>query len=67
MARVDLSDVYHHAQEIISAGSCKLLAVFPGIIPAVRIREHVELEREMHRCLDLSSTFISALLEFESL
>lgn len=68
MARVNLSNVFYHAHEIVGARPRKLKVVLSArVSSAVRVREHVELKGEMYRSIDFSCPLVTALLEFEPL
>ena len=66
---IDFADVNNHAEEIVRAGPLKLVVVL-GVARtgAVGIREHVQLQGELHGCVDLGGGFVvAALFELESL
>lgn len=68
MAGVDLSHVHHDAEEIIRAGP-RQLNVLLRIVTSrtIRVREHVELQGEMHGSVNLGSSIAPSLLELEPL
>lgn len=69
MARVKLTNMDNHAEEIVGARSLQL-HVLPTI-PApgtIRVRQHVQLEREAHWGVHLTGSAVAtALLELEAL
>ena len=66
--RLDLANVYHDAQEIIRAGSGEF-QVLAGVVTldSIRVRQHVQLQGELDRRVDLGRLVVPPLLVLEPL
>jgi len=68
MSRVDLTNVHDDTEKVVYARP-RQLKTFLGVLSPgpTRVREHVQLQREVDRSVNFRRPFIPSLLELKSL